>query len=193
MILDHNKEIINPNKRAPLKREAPFPSRSPFKPGPALDFDPSAGFHSGPSRRQGYRLALWSWLASLIDILILVSGSCFFVLLFSFIVQTPVGPLVRGLFHSQHQLLFFAEVGVLFGWLYMVSIRTLLGHSIGEWACDLRLGKPRERLQTKYVFKVAFRSTVILLTGVVTLPILSLLVGKDLAGSLSGLRLFSLK
>ncbi len=75
----------------------------------------------------------------------------------------------------------------------MISIRSLLGFTIGEWACDLRLGQPHERLRNNYVIKVMLRSSLILLTGVVTLPVLSLLLGRDLAGVLSGLRLFSLK
>ncbi|AFY01707.1 hypothetical protein Bdt_2020 [Bdellovibrio bacteriovorus str. Tiberius] len=159
-----------------------------------LSFEQGTGFHGGPSaRRKGYKLALWSWLASFIDALILVAVSCVFMLMFSMIVKTPVGALMQHLFHSQNQLTFFAEVFVMFAWVYMITVRSVMGSTIGEWACDLRLGQPHERLQISYIFRVALRSSLILVTGIVTLPLLSLLAGKDLAGALSGLRLFSLK
>ncbi|WP_413944793.1 hypothetical protein [Bdellovibrio sp. HCB-162] len=209
MYIDKQNDKITP-QRAPQKREAPVPLRGPairrrrpepapskinnlFKDRKGLQFE-STGFHSGPSaRRKGYKLALWSWLASFIDALILVSASCVFLLAFSMIVKTSFGALLGGFKHSQHQLIFFAEVFFVCGWLYMIAIRSFMGSTIGEWACDLRLGQPHERLQSGYILKVALRSTLILLTGVITLPILSLALGRDLPGIFSGLRLFSLK
>ncbi|WII71082.1 RDD family protein [Bdellovibrio sp. 22V] len=209
--IDKDKEKIIP-QRAPQKREAPVPLRGPtirrrtpgtpapsklneiFKDSKSLQFDQNTGFHGGPSaRRKGYRLALWSWLASFIDALILISASCVFILAFSLIVKTSVGALFGGLAKSQHQAWTFAEVFFVCGWVYMVAIRSFMGSTIGEWACDLRLGQPHERLKSGYLFRVALRSTLILLTGIVTLPILSLILGRDIAGILSGLRLFSLK
>lgn len=181
-------------QRTPQDREVPVPAQNLFKNRKIVNFEDSTGFHGGPSaRRKAYRLALWSWLASIIDGLILISASCVFITMFSFIVNTSVGSLFGDFMKSQHKLILFGEVFFVFGWAYMISIRSLMGSTIGEWSCELRLGQPHERLQTGYVFRVALRSTLILLTGVVTLPILSLIFGRDLAGVLSGLRLFSLK
>ncbi len=211
MNIDKHQDKMIP-QRAPLNREAPVPlrgptprRRSPGAPAPSrvnslfkdrqnIQFDQNTGFHGGPSaRRKGHRLALWSWLASFIDALILVSASCVFILMFSLIVKTSVGGIFKGLLHSQHEATFFFEVFFVCAWIYMVAIRSFMGSTIGEWSCDLRLGQPHERLQSGYLARVALRSTLILLTGVVTLPILSLCLGKDLAGIISGLRLFSLK
>lgn len=211
MNIDKNLEKNIP-QRAPQQREAPVPLRGPvvprrrgppvtpvsrmnglFKDRKGLGFEQDTGFQGGPSRRKGYKLALWSWLASFIDALILISLSCVFMLMFSFVVKTPLGAMMKSLVHSQSQLTLFAEIFVVFAWVYMISIRSLMGSTIGEWACDLRLGQPHERLQVGYVFRVALRCTLILITGIVTLPLLSLFAGKDLAGSLSGLSLFSLK
>lgn len=192
-----DKETIIP-QRAPQKREAPVPSPEVldvFDSRRRPQFDQGTGFHGGPSaRRKGYRLAMWSWVATIIDVLILISASCAFILMFSVIVKTSPGAILRGVGQNQPQILFFIEVGLLFGWIYMISVRSFMGSTFGEWACDLRLGQPHERLQVGgYLIKVAFRTTLILLTGVITLPLLSLVFGKDFAGSLSGLRLFSLK
>lgn len=213
-MLDINKEKnrINP-QRAPQKREAPVPLRGPMidrrrKPtmpspsklnelfkGNALQFEQGTGFHGGPSaKRKGYRLALWSWLASLIDALILVSASCVFMLMFSLIVKSSIGGILQGFSHEQHRWIFFAEVYALSSWFYMITVRGIMGSTIGEWACDLRLGQPHERLQSGlYILRVILRSSLILLTGVITLPLLSLIFGKDIPGLCSGLRLFSLK
>lgn len=201
---------INP-QRAPQKREAPVPLRTPVvrrrkptTPQPAsklteifgdrksLQFTQGTGFHGGRSRRTGYRLAMWSWLASMIDGLILVSASCVFVLMFSLIVKSSVGS-VLAIAHGQSRVLFFAEVYALTAWIYMIGIRSMMGATIGEWACDLRLGQPHERLNSSYVPRVILRSTLIIATGVITLPVFSMIFGKDVPGLCSGLRLFSLK
>lgn len=199
------REGQNSPQRAPWKREAPFPS-GPTPPKPSapnrdifgrrssVDFDQNAGFHSGPSaKRKGYKLVLWSWLAGFIDLLILISLSCAFVVSFSMIVQSPVGEMFRSLQTQQHRLVFFTEVMVIASWLYMVVSRGIMGSSLGEWACDIRLGQPHERLRTNYILRVAVRATLVIATGLIVLPLLSLIFGRDLAGSLSGLRLLSLK
>ena len=186
-------------ERGPLRRrEGPTkPSTSKiaelFKGRRISGFESGTGFQGGPSRRTGHRLALWSWLASMIDGLILISLSTVFILTFSFLMQANVGSLIGSLVHSQHQALIFCEVFILCSWIYMITVRTVLGSTIGEWACDIRLGQPQERMRANYVLRVTWRSTLILVTGVVTLPLVSLIVGEDTAGAISGLRLFSLK
>lgn len=204
MQIENEKQNENERpERAPLDREAPVPSpgipsssrfQNIFRNRKTVAFADSTGFHGGPSaRRKGYRLALWSWLASFIDGLILISASSVFIASFSLIMNSTVGSLLGDLMKNQHKAVFFLEVFFVFGWVYMISIRSLIGSTLGEWSCDLRLGQPHERLQAGYVFRVALRCTLILLTGIITLPILSLIFGRDVAGALSGLRLFSLK
>ncbi|MBO9667024.1 MAG: RDD family protein [Bdellovibrio sp.] len=208
-----NEKIENQNnpQRAPRNREAPVPLIGPsrrrraptqpqqsklnelFKDRKALQFQ-NTGFQGGPSRRRkGYRLALWSWMAAFVDALILLSMSCVFLVCFSMLMKAPVGALLKGLFHTEYRILFYVEVFAVCSWIYMVTMRVFMGASIGEWACDLRLGNPHERFESIYVLRVLLRATLILATGVVTLPLLSLLFGKDVAGSISGLRLLSLK
>lgn len=207
--INKNRNDINP-QRAPRNREAPVPLRGPSqrrrKPVTApqsklndlfkshnLEFS-QTGFQGGPSRRRkGYRLALWSWLASMIDGLMLLAASCLFLVSFSLIVRSPVGNILSGMFHTQFRILFFLEVFAVFAWIYLITARVFMGSSIGEWACDLRLGQPQERLASMYALRVVLRCSLILVTGVVTLPLLSLLTGQDIAGAISGLRLFSLK
>lgn len=156
-----------------------------------LTWDQMTSFNGGP-RRQGSRLILWSLMAVSIDTLILLSLSCLFLIAFAFIVHTPIGGVMRsagGLGLRQ----MFLPIFLVSCWTYMVVLRVFFGFSIGEWACDLRLGQPSQRRHPTYLFKVALRATVLVATGVVTLPLLSLILGHDLPGRLSGVRLISLK
>lgn len=204
-------------QRAPLKREAPVPGVKPglrrpprsgprpqpsesavldrlFRNHPQWQFDQGTGFHGGPSaRRKGYRLSMWSLLGSMVDTLILISASCIFMLMFSLVVKTSFGAILQNLSHGKTDLVFFAEIFLAFAWIYMIAVRGLMGATIGEWTCDLRLGQPQERLRPSYIFKVILRSSLIMMTGVILLPILSLILGRDIPGRISGLQLFSLK
>lgn len=74
----------------------------------------------------------------------------------------------------------------------MIFLRGFNGATIGEWTCSLRLGQPWQRLQSGYILKVLLRTTLIMATGIVTLPLLSLLFKRDLAGDISGLKIYSL-
>ncbi len=194
MIQERNIDRINPPLERIPEKNPPAENRSPILKGNRVLTFEGAGFHSGPSpKRRGYKLALFSCLAAVIDGLILISLSSLFLISFSLIMKANFGSLAQSILYSQHRLIFFAEIFSVCAWMYMVTVRSAQGSTIGEWVCDLRLGQPQERLRTSYILRVAWRSTLILLTGLVTFPLLSLLFGKDIAGHLSGLRLFSLK
>lgn len=157
-----------------------------------LSFDQMMSFRGGPRRRKGHQLILWSWLALVIDFLILMSLSCLFVLLFAALVRSPVSHLVKG-FSGVSVAQAFAVVFIASAWAYMVSLRIFFGFSVGEWACDLRLGQPSQRLRATYPLRVIARTTLVFATGVALLPLMSLVSGRDWAGRLCGLQLISLK
>jgi hypothetical protein len=77
-------------------------------------------------------------------------------------------------------------------WVYLVTMRVFMGASLGEWSCQLRLGQPLQRIKPTYVLRVAARTTTLLLTGVVTIPLLSLFLKRDLLGEFTGIRIYSL-
>lgn len=161
-----------------------------FHDHPDLNFQTTESFHGGPSSRgKGYRLAFFSWMASAIDILILFSLSCVFLLTFSLLVNDSLKDILHVFGGSFLNI--FTVVWLSFSALYMVMLRSFLGYSIGEWACGLRLGSVKQRLGRNYIFKVIFRVTLVFATGVIVLPVLSLLTGKDLAGKVSGIPLIS--
>ncbi len=75
--------------------------------------------------------------------------------------------------------------------IYTVTCRTFFAKTLGEWVFDSRLGNYEDQAKLSYPFRVAFRTFLITITGFVVLPALSSAFGKDLAGSLSGVKLYS--
>ncbi|HEX4925858.1 MAG TPA: RDD family protein [Bdellovibrionales bacterium] len=73
--------------------------------------------------------------------------------------------------------------------LYLIIFRSFLGSTLGEWAFDIQLGSRAEQASPYYPLRVIWRSVIVIATGFVTLPLLSLLTGRDLAGRLAGLSL----
>ncbi len=176
-----------PIERAPVKPQA----TSSF---PSLEFvEAGIGFHSGPQKRSGLKLALWTWLSAGIDTLVLVSMSCFFMMIFSILMQSPARNVVSSFIRQPELANLFVGSFLICFWLYLISMRLFMGASLGEWTCQLRLGQPAQRSRISYVFKVIARTTLVLFTGVIVLPMLSLLFKRDLVGDIIGIKIYSLK
>ena len=94
-------------------------------------------------------------------------------------------PETSGLIYTATGLLF---VGVAF--IYMTVNRAFVGYTPGEWAFDQRLGTQPQMETLMYIPRTAFRSFVTIATGFVTLPLLSYLFNKDVAGQISGVALY---
>ena len=150
----------------------------------------ATSFNGGSHFRKADRVVMaWSWAAGAIDALIVFSLVCLF--LFAAMLMNKIGTVTAPITGENFKL----AALVLFGFLsvaYLLFLRIFLGHSLGEWACGLRLGDPRQRFSSSYSVKVLYRFTVVLMTGIIVLPVLSLITGKDLAGKISGLPLIGL-
>ena len=77
--------------------------------------------------------------------------------------------------------------------LYMVLARSFFGRTIGEWTFELQLGNAFQQRAWWYPLAVVWRSTLNICTGFVVLPILSLLVQRDVSAFPSGVRIYRLK
>jgi hypothetical protein len=73
--------------------------------------------------------------------------------------------------------------------LYLIIFRSFLGATLGEWAFEVQLGSKTEQDSSYYPFRVILRSIIIIATGFITLPLLSLITGRDLAGRIAGISL----
>jgi hypothetical protein len=186
----HDGEIIK--YRRPLKKEPRGSERSIFN---RLDFlESHLGFSSGSwIKRKGVRLALWMWLATSIDTLIILSLSCLFMLGLVFTVRNVLPDEFNFLIlRSNLKLTFFISF-IFLGWMYFIATRALWSASVGEQTCSLRMGQPQERLQKTYLARVITRTTLTLLSGIIIIPLISLIFRQDLMGRLTCLNIYSLK
>lgn len=149
----------------------------------------SSSFHGGPRwRSRGYALVAWSFVATVIDACVVLGMACLFLFVTLWIEKTGVQMafLERSLILKSGALIFlFLHI------TYLLSLRIVIGSSVGEWACGLKLGEPRMRLSPRYSLQVLWRFAIVMGTGIVSLPILSALTGQDWAGRLSGLPLIT--
>lgn len=80
---------------------------------------------------------------------------------------------------------------VLASWhLYLLTARSFFGASLGEWAFDLQLGSTEDQNRAFFPLQVAWRTILVTITGLVTLPLLSKLFRCDLASYVTGLQLY---
>lgn len=157
-----------------------------------IDFSEGTGFRSGPSsKRKSYTLVLWSFLASFIDLLVLTSLSSMFILSFSLIVKTEFGSVINELLNQPQFISGSIIVFLLTTWLYLNILRLVMGSTLGEWTCGLSLGYPAQKNSSDYWWRLLLRSSILVLSGIVICPVLSILFGKDLIGELTGVKLVS--
>lgn len=74
--------------------------------------------------------------------------------------------------------------------IYLILARSFYGCTLGEWAVDLQLGDDQQQRRAYYPLLVAWRSLLIVALGGVFIPVLSILLRRDLAYYLSGLQTF---
>jgi hypothetical protein len=101
--------------------------------------------------------------------------------------------LFLNLSHPETSGLIYSATGLLFvavAFIYMVVNRAFVGYTPGEWAFDQRLGQQNEMENLTYIPRIAFRSFITIVTGFITLPLLSYLFNKDVAGQISGVALY---
>lgn len=155
-----------------------------------LNFSDSSDFHRGPRNNgKGYKLVAWSFVAASIDGLLVISLLSFFAISAHLLVRMSFVD-VRNLSQELPVLPLLLVAAFLF--FYMSTQRVFMGHTIGEWACGLRLGQAKQRLARYYGLRVCLRSLFVIGTGLVLFPILSALSGRDLVGRILRLPLIQL-
>lgn len=137
-----------------------------------------------------FKKTTWSFSAVLLDSMLVVAASllCMIILL----LVTKVD-LIGNLKNPDSQgMIYLATFSIFAGvsFIYLTMNRVFLGYTPGEWAFDQRVGLPEDLDKATFSLKVLVRAVFIIATGFVLLPILSVLFNKDLAGSLSGAKLY---
>lgn len=155
-----------------------------------LDFETSKEKISQTTPKLELKKSVWSFSAAILDAMLVVAASllCMIVVLVATkadLIGNLSNPDGQGMIYLS---LFSVFAGVCF--IYLVGNRIFVGCTPGEWAFDQCVGKPEELNTTSYTLSVIARSLLVIATGFITLPILSVLTNKDIAGNITGARLF---
>jgi hypothetical protein len=190
--LNSNHEIQVPID-TPAGKESPIISNVNWQKniGGKVDFKDqlssiNSGFHRGPNRWQRWKTVLFSIAGAFIDGTAVLALSLFFVAS-AFLLAKYFGIYTLNSFDELK--LSFVALAIQLAFFYMVFVRSYLGQSLGDWACGLRLGSPIQRRNSGFTSKILLRGLVIFATGIIVLPLLSLIFGLDLAGKISGVSL----
>lgn len=155
-----------------------------------LDFDNSKQKISQTAVKEEYKKATWSFSAAMLDGMLVVASSllCMIILL----VITKVD-LIGNLTNPDSQGMIYLATWSLFAMVsfaYLTVNRLFMGCTPGEWAFDQRVGQPAELNKASYSLRVVARSFLVIVTGFIVFPLLSTVLGQDLAGSITGARLY---
>ncbi|MFN7454936.1 MAG: metalloendopeptidase [Pseudobdellovibrionaceae bacterium] len=136
-----------------------------------------------------YVQSYWDFSASLLDMMLVIAANlaCLIVLL----LVTQVDLFSNIINPDANYMIYFSLAALFLGisWIYSVCHRAFLGFTPGEWVFDQRLGTPDQMHKGHYALKAIARSSLILITGFITLPLLSALMKRDLVGQWLGVTL----
>jgi hypothetical protein len=136
-----------------------------------------------------YKPATWDASASLLDAMLITAASllCVIVLL----MVTKVDLFANFYKPDADGMIYLSLVAMVaaIAWIYMVANRVFMGLIPGEWVFDQRLGAPQVLGTPSYALKAVARATVIVGTGGILFPLLSLIFGRDILGRILGIEL----
>ncbi len=136
-----------------------------------------------------FKPATWEFAAGIIDFMLVIAIQIACLM----IVLTVTNTSIEALFINSETdyMLLFALLTQLSGisFMYLLVSRAFLGFTAGEWVFDQRLGLPSEQKHMNYIFRVATRSLVAIITGFLVFPFLSLVFNKDVLGEILGIPL----
>jgi hypothetical protein len=140
--------------------------------------------------KEVYKLSYWSFSAALLDGMLVTAASllCMIILL----VITKADLMSNFMRPDADGMIYVATASIfaLIASVYLIINRIFVGCTPGEWAFDQTLGKPDAVGTTEYTLRVLVRTFVTVVTGFVTLPLLSLFMQKDLTGQITGVSIY---
>jgi uncharacterized RDD family membrane protein YckC len=185
-----------------MEIETPKPVQSPFpQPGayksnikktPTPQELSSTGTRRGAadSPQRKLQAATVSLESALLDFNIVMGLSLVFMMALLMITKVDLNIVMKNL---NTDYMTQASLGVMFiavMQMYVVISRSFFGRTLGEWTFDLQVGEDSEQKQETYPLKIALRSLLITFTGLFCLPLISALLGRDIPGQVTGVKLY---
>lgn len=128
--------------------------------------------------------------STILDAVIVLAVSLVFLMTLTIATAVSLNAVIASA-SSDRAALFSLVVLYLAVWqMYVVVARSFFGATLGEWTFDLQLGETAQHSDTYYPAKVLIRTLLVMVTGFVLLPVLSLISGRDIAARICGLQLY---
>jgi hypothetical protein len=131
-----------------------------------------------------------SFESAILDLIIVMGLTLVFMVMLLLVTKVDLNVVFRNLNTDYMTQL---SLGVLFlavMQMYVVISRSFFGRTLGEWTFDLQMGEDDEQRLEVYPLKIAARSLLVTLTGLILLPLISAIMGRDIAGQITGIRLY---
>lgn len=191
------------NMEVPRPLQSPFPSQDIFRqPMPGMKKSPPAiketarvGTRRGAADSPQGRLVptQTSLPAASLDLIVATALMLIFLAVLMTTTKTDLNIVMRGINHESWTRVSFVILFLAIMQMYVVISRSFFGCTLGEWTFDVQLGKSEDQLNPFFPLKVIARSLIVTVTGLIILPLLSLVMGEDIAGMVSGTQLYEQK
>jgi hypothetical protein len=142
-----------------------------------------------PKAKEAFKALSWTFESSLLDAMLITAASILCMIILLVITKTD---LIGNLTHpDENGLIYLSTLGMfaVVSFIYLSVNRIFLGYTPGEWAFDERIGTPGDLNSKSYSLKIIARSALVVLTGFILLPIISLIFRNDIAGQITGARI----
>lgn len=180
----------SPNVRSPFPRpqayKGPAPAGSQPQPAPAVGTRRGAA-DSPPPQLVPVTMSLPS---AILDLVVVTALALVFLAALLTVTKVDLNAVIRNLNRDFTTQIALAIMFLAVMQMYVVISRSFFGATLGEWTFDLQIGRDEERAKEGYPLRVAFRSVLVTLTGLILLPLVSAIFRRDIAGRISGVQLF---
>lgn len=137
-----------------------------------------------------YKETVVHFSAAILDTMLITAATLLCLIIVLFVTKVDLFKIV---FNPDNQGMVYLSLFSIFSgvqFIYLVINRVFAGFTPGEWAFDLRVGKPEEQNQSSYILRVMARTLLNMITGFILLPIISAIIRTDIAGYLTGAQIY---
>ncbi len=187
---------------APPLLKTPLPSKNPTKPTsqeidklvetfkqPHLDFNNPQKLTNvaKPIEPQAVK---WDFSPFIIDLMMVLAMFLFAFVVSMAITEVDIYNFMANINLAAENNLVIPSILLIMMFSYLTLCRIFTGATLGEFVFDLQLGTTGDYFNYNYSLKLLYRTVIILLTGVILLPLLSMILRNDIAGKISKLNLY---
>lgn len=172
--------------------QSPFPKIETYKKVPSQKDMSSVGTRRGAADSPQSRLmpATISFASAFLDLIIVTAFALVFLSALLFVTKVDLGVVFANVNRDNMTRVSLGLLFVTVMQLYVVIARSYFGQTIGEWTFDLQIGQDEEQRLESYPLRIVLRSFLNVITGIILLPLVSALIGRDVAGQMSGVKLY---